>query len=159
MAKEAGFPEERIKLLLMGFEKNTWSGYSRYLNTFVEWMKKKDITLTAASTKEQWVATTSDAIVVLSESLSYNALCTMRSAISSIYTIVFNKELGDDKGLSLVMRALLKTKPPRMMEIPTTMWRMEQMLSVVRTMGDNGTMDLNELTLKTVVLFMMFTAC
>ena len=80
----------------------------------------------------------------------YNSINAYRSAISSVHNKVDGQEIGQHPTISRLMKGIYNNRPP----LPryTCTWDVRIVLDFIKALGDNQSLSLKSLTLKTVML-------
>lgn len=99
---------EAIVVIKNSCSKNTWKQYESSLQRYFLFCKEKNLNV--------WDYNISNYLAFLSKlydsGLGYNSINTARSALSTVFGLVHDKEIGDNKLVVRFMKGIYKIQPP-----------------------------------------------
>ena len=90
------------------------------------------------------------------QGLAYRTINTYRSSLSSTLLPIEGFQVGQHPLVSCLMKGVFNSRPPVKTLVPT--WSIRLVLEMIRSWGENSSLDLAVLTYKTVMLLALATA-
>ena len=145
-------PAEVAKVVMASWRASTKKQYHTHINKWLDFCRQRQIDpykpgLTVAL---QFLHTLHD------NELSYSAINTARSALSTILTIEGAKTFGTHPVVSRYLKGVFLNRKP----LPkyNSIWDVSEVLRYLKTLNPNQQISLKELTLKLVMLLSLVTA-
>ena len=141
-----GVSPEASKLLLSSWRPKTQSSYNSAFAKWASWCQQRN--------RDPTFGPIEDVVNFLSESFDkgfqYRSLNSYRSAISAVHSKVDGYSVGKHPLVSRLLKGAFNERPP----LPrySSFWNVDTVLGHFRGLGDNGSLSLKTLTLKTVML-------
>ena len=148
-ASNQGLSQEVTNLLgASGTHKNYNSAWGKW----EDWCLSAEVSSCAASLNDVLSFLTAQ----FNSSHSYRSINVYRSALSSIHPRIDGYTIGSHPLVSRLLKAIFNKRPP----LPkyTASWSVGQVLSYLKTLGNNHDLLLKELTFKLVMLVALSTA-
>ena len=144
-------PAEVAKVVMASWRSSTKKQYHTYINKWLDFCRQRQIDpykpgLTAAL---QFLHTFND------NELSYSAINTARSALSTVLTTEGAKTFGRHPVVSRYLKGVFLNRKP----VPkyNSIWDVSEVLRYLKTLNPNQQISLKELTLKLVMLLSLVT--
>lgn len=140
-----------ISIIKKSLSKNTWKQYETALHKYFLFCKEKNLNL--------WDYSISNYLSFLSDlhdrGLGYNSANTARSALSTVFGLVHDKEIGDNKLILRFLKGIYKIKPPTSKYSIT--WDSNLVLNLLES-WDSEIINLKQLSFKLVSILALTTA-
>lgn len=147
--QDQGISQAAAKLIMASWRNGTKKQYSTYIKKWQNFSVQRQIDHTQPS-----VVPVLDFLTVLyQQGLTYNAINTARSALSSYVTLEDGTCVGKHPLVSRLMKGIFQEKPPRPKY--TEIWDVSIVLEYLQSLSPVDTLSLKELTLKLVVLILL----
>ena len=151
-ASNQGFSQEVTNLLGASWREGTHKNYNSAWGKWEDWCLSAEVSPCAASLND----VLSFLMAQFNSGHSYCSINVYRSAISSIHPRIDGYTIGSHPLVSRLLKATFNKRPP----LPkyTASWSVGQVLSYLKTLGNNHDLLLKELTFKLVMLVALSTA-
>ena len=148
-----GFSRGSAELLLQSWRPGTQSTYNTPWNKWSSWCEERSINPFSTT-----VANIGNFLAELfDQGLEYRTLNVYRSAVSAFHVNIDNTPIGSHPLIKKLMTGVFNQKPPKPRYTGT--WDVNKVLRQISNMGENETLCLKDLTLKTSMLLAITTAC
>jgi hypothetical protein len=151
--KTKGFSEKAIRLLESSLDPNSSRTMSSNLKMWISWFKTRSVDPVVC-----FIADICDFLVDKhNEGLAFNTIAGYRTAISKIHEFVNGSPIGIHPDISQTMQSIHAQNPPPVHSddpidiIPS--------LDYIKDLGDNTSMSIRDLFIKTSFLLALVTAC
>ena len=146
--QDKGISEAAAKLIMASWRDGTKKQYSTYITKWQKFCNQRQISHIQPS-----VVSVLDFLTLLyQQGLTYSAINTARSALSSYITLENGTCVGQHPLVSRLMKGIFQEKPPRPKY--TEIWDVSIVLSHLRSLSPVDKLSLKELTLKLIVLIL-----
>ena len=141
-----GLSSEASELLLSSWRSKTNQSYNSLCSKWISWCQPRD--------RNPFEGPVGDVVKFLvelqSQGYKYHSLNSYRSAISSIHSKVEGHPVGEHPLVSRVLKGAYNTRPP----LPhyNTFWDVGVVLQYIKSLGDNSSLTLCQLSIKTAML-------
>ena len=146
MLRSQEFSEEATTLLLKSWRSKTNKSYDSLFGKWAGWCHERSLNPFSAPVTDvaNFLAT------LHSKGYKYNSINAYRSAISSVHEKIDGSDVGQHPTITRLMKGIFNDRPP----LPryTNTWDVQTVLNYLRSLGDNASLSLKLLTLKTVML-------
>ncbi|CAH3177458.1 unnamed protein product [Porites lobata] len=147
--QDRGISEAAAKLIMASWGDRTKKQYSTYLTKWQKFCNQRQISHIQPS-----VVSVLDFLTLLyQQGLTYSAINTARSALSSYITLENGTCVGKHPLVSQLMKGIFQEKPPRPKY--TEIWDVSIVLSYLQSLSAVDRLSLRELTLKLLVLILL----
>lgn len=144
-------PDQVINIIRKSLSLSTWKQYESSLKKYVKFCTEKGY--------DVWKIDISQYLNFLSSlvesGLSYNSINTARSALSTVFGMNSDINIGENKLICKFMKGVYKSKPPLCKYNVT--WDPSSILELI-SQWDNSTINLERLSLKLVAILALTTA-
>ncbi|KAH7821053.1 uncharacterized protein MONOS_8858 [Monocercomonoides exilis] len=156
--EERSFPVSLAEECISGIAQSTWDGYLFGFAHFGEQWEKSDMGIIPEDIHE-WAARCSSIFITLRDNgMKLSCLQLIRSAVSFFTSLVYNTNLGDFPIIKILFRGFRRTETTRNKKIQE-IWNPKTILTYFSNLGENQSLSFKHLTMKAIVLTMLFTAC
>ena len=147
--QDKGISEAAAKLIMASWRDGTKKQYSTYITKWQKFCNQRQISHIQPS-----VVSVFDFLTLLyQQGLTYSAINTARSALSSYIALENGTCIGQHPLVSRLMKGIFQEKPPRLKD--TEIWDVCIVLSHFQSLSPVDKLSLKELTLKLVVLILL----
>ena len=147
--QDRGISEAAAKLIMASWRDRIKKQYSTYITKWQKFCNQKQISHIQPS-----VVSVLDFLTLLyQQGLTYSAINTARSALSSYITLENGTCVGKHPLVSRLMKSIFQEKPPRPKY--TEIWDVSIVLSYLQSLSPVDKLSLKELTLKLLVLILL----
>ena len=152
MFAKQGLSEAAISVIMSSWRPATCAQYASYVNKWKVFLHERKLSLDSLIT----VNIVLEFLTSLHEQgLSYSAINTARSAVSSVACLIDNISLKDHPLVNRFMRGIFNIKPSLPRYVHT--WDVSIVLKYIDNMGDSVTLCLKDLSLKLCMLFALIS--
>lgn len=153
-----GFPMDICDLCKSSLSPSTWHGYLLSYAHFGDQWTNCGYGLSVGDWFN-WVVRCADVFLKLfNKGLKEQSLCKIRSAISLISQLLFERSLGDYPLMKLLFRSFKRLERRKKKNKPD-IWNPKILLDYISGLGENANLSFTTLTKKTICLCMLFSAC
>ena len=150
--REEGYTEDTIDLILDAFRNSTTKTYSTYIRRWCEFCITKKLQVLNPSLPE--------VAAFLRElekgGLGYSAINTARSALSAVLQPISGKQVGQHQTICWLTKGASERHPSGA-KYPT-FWDTNKVFVMFQRWGENGKLNLKQLSLKLAVLLLLVTS-
>ena len=147
--QDRGISKEAAKLIMASWRDGTKKQYGTYITKWQNFCDQRQINPIQPS-----LGSVLDFLTVLyQQGLTYSAINTARSALSSYVTLKDGTCVGKHPLVSRLMKGIFQEKPPRPKY--TDIWDVSVVLSHLHSLSPVDTLSLKELTLKLLMLILL----
>ena len=151
--RAAGLSEAASRLLKASWRSRTKSSYESLFKKWDSWCQERGRNPISGP-----VADIANFLAELfQQGYKYRSLNSYRSAISSVHEKVDNEEVGKHPLISRVLKGVFNECPPTPKY--SDVWDVGQVLDMFQSQGASENLTLQELTIKTVMLFVLTRPC
>ena len=138
--------EEASKLLLALWRPKTAKSYDSLFGKWVGWCNQRNTNPISGDINEvlNFLAD------LFKQGYQYHSLNAYRSAISSVHEKVDSYEVGQHPLVARLVKGAFHERPPQPRYTET--WDVSKVTTYLESLGDNDTLQINDLTMKTVML-------
>lgn len=150
--QDQGISDAAARLIMASWRDGTKKQYSIYISKWQVFCNRRQVNHIQPS-----VALVLDFLTVLyQQGLTYNAINTARSALSSYVTLEDGTCVGKHPVVSRLTKGIFQEKPPRPKH--TEIWDVSMVLSHLQSLSPVDSLSLKDLTLKLVVLILLVSS-
>ena len=141
-----GLSSEGSDLMLASWRDKTNSNYGSSFSKWAGWCQRRS--------RNPYSGSVADVVNFLAELFSqgyqYQSLNCCRSAISSVHEKVDGNSIGVHPAVTRLLKGAFHSRPPQPRY--SSFWDVSTVISYLQSLGDNDSLNLRHLTLKTVML-------
>lgn len=147
-----GISEEASKLLAAGWSKGTNDTYQSGWKRWNSWCTEREVDPFSCSVKYFLEFLTS----LFKEGLQYRTINTIRSAVSMTHDSIEGIPMGKHPLVSRLFKGIHNLRPPQPRYVTT--WDVDMVVEYCRSMGQNNTLSLKQLSQKLALLMALVEA-
>ena len=149
--RSQGIPEAACKLIMDSWRLGTRKQYSTYLRRWINFCGQQQIDYLQPPLELALTFLTN----LFTEGLSYSALNTARSALSSLISFEDGTKFGSHPLVIRLLKGMYHNRPPKPRY--STIWNVDTVLSYLKGLAPVSNLSLKELSLKLTMLLLLVT--